>query len=83
MDTGVGLFEGAPSSRLRVLKHLRNQKAALLKSASVARFGFAAAAAEEDVDEDANKPKSLPPNSMQLHSYYGILYSPSLPICAR
>ncbi|KAG7294509.1 hypothetical protein NEMBOFW57_004584 [Staphylotrichum longicolle] len=70
MDTGVGLFEGAPSSRLRVLKHLRNQKAALLKSASVARFGFAATAAEEDVDEDPNKPTPLPPNSMQLYSYY-------------
>ncbi|KAK1751339.1 hypothetical protein QBC47DRAFT_351441 [Echria macrotheca] len=70
MDTGAGLFQGAPSSRLRVLKHLSEQKASLLKSQAARIAGLAGPTAEEDVDEDPNKPKELPPNSMQLYSYY-------------
>lgn len=72
MDSGLGFLDGAPSSRIRVLKHLNNQKTALLNSASRGAFSLAALpTAEEDVDEDPNKPKELPPGSMQLFSYYG------------
>ncbi len=70
MNTGSGLFDGAPSSRLRVLKHLNNQKTTLLNSLSVAgKAGFAAELPVEN--EDPNKPKELQPGSMQLFSYYG------------
>ncbi len=69
MDSGIGFLEGAPSPRIRVLKHLSSQKATLLSSASV--NALAATATEEDEDNDPNKPKELPPNSMQLYSYYG------------
>ena len=69
MDSGIGFLEGAPSPRVRVLKHLSNQKAALVSAASA--NALTATATEEDEDNDPNKPKELPPNSMQLYSYYG------------
>ncbi|KAK5655814.1 hypothetical protein OQA88_5352 [Cercophora sp. LCS_1] len=69
MDSTGGLFNGAPSSRVRVLKHISKQKEALLKS-RVRRVAAFSTAASQVEDEDPEKPKELPPNSMQLFSFY-------------
>ncbi|KAI1129985.1 hypothetical protein F5Y10DRAFT_290230 [Nemania abortiva] len=67
MELNAGLFQAAPTSRLRVLKHLNKQKVKMFSKTTNRTLKAINAAGEDD---DPNAPKELEAGFMQLYSYY-------------